>query len=201
MPDAQTPSPPPSSWSAVPPLSINTGPSTPTLARGDLTASSPDSPSVQTPTTPTSSHRRPTARKSISSIRRKPVPLTPDELGHELSHMQSSPNGYAAPPTYPYPCPSSNTASRSHVLLVDPPTYPIDDPFLTPQPSATASRASLPDFDMSVHGNTHGRVSAGTAEDLPTYAVETETEPATLARGLWRVGFVIPLLWIIGMCM
>ena len=185
---------------STPPSSFHTGSNT----------SSPDSPSIQTPTTPTQSYYRPGQRKSINSIRRKPVPLTPDEFGLELSNLQSNPYGHpstpntptpassssAAPPNYPY-AQSIPSYSHSHVLLVDPPMYPHfgEDPFRTPQASATASRATLPDFDMAVHG------ARPSGEDLPTYAIETQTEPETLARGLWRIGFVIPFLWIIGMCM
>lgn len=217
-PDTNTPSTSPHLPSTPPSSFHNTG-----------TTSSPDSPSVQTPTTPTQSYYRQGHghRKSINSIRRKPVPLTPVEFGLELSNLQSNPDGHphtpstptpttgassSAPPYHPY-SQSIPSYSHSHVLLVDPPVYPHfgDDPFRTPQASATTSRASLPDFDMGVHsqgprhghGHGHGARPSGDVEgeDLPTYAIETQTEPATLARGLWRIGFVVPILWIIGMCM
>lgn len=203
--------------SSPPPL-----PSTPpsSFPTADNT-SSPDSPSVQTPTTPTQSYYRHGHRKSINSIRRKPVPLTPDEFGLELSNLQSNPDGHSSTPSTPTPNPTTSSSappyhpysqsvpsySHSHVLLVDPPVYPHfgDDPFRTPQQSATTSRATLPDFDMGIHSHGHGQGSRpsgeGEGEELPTYAIETQTEPATLARGLWRIGFVVPILWIIGMCM
>lgn len=211
---AQTPRnpPPPRPSRSVERLTIytssSTSPSTPPLLPSTGYASaSPESPMVQTPTTPTQAHHRVGNRKSISNIRRKPVPVTSDEFDVELSTLQFSSDGNGVslpstpltptptrPPTYPY---GHATAARSHMLMVDPPLYPADeqDPFRTPHTSAAQSRATLPDFDMTVHG------SRPSGEQLPTYAVETETEPATLARGLWRFGFVIPILWIIGMCM
>ncbi|ORY28033.1 hypothetical protein BCR39DRAFT_446188, partial [Naematelia encephala] len=39
-----------------------------------------------------------------------------------------------------------------------------------------------------------------THEDLPRYTPDTQTEPKTLARGLWRWGWVCPLFWAVGMC-
>lgn len=202
MNNAQTPSTPspPRPSRSVERLTIYTSaaPSTPPLLPSAVIGS-PGTPTVQTPTTPTHSLHRVGNRKSISNIRRKPVPLTSDEFGLELTHIQTNPDGHPStpitptpgsyPPMYPY------SPSPSHVLMVDPPTYPVDDPFRTPTASAMQSRASLPDFNMTVHG------SRPSGEDLPTYAVETQTEPETLARGLWRWGFAIPILWIIGMCM
>ena len=171
----------------------------------DNTTTPTDPLQTPTPTTPTRAHHKSGNRKSIGNVRRKPVPLTQDDLDLELSHIQHSPDGMTTPsdappvsyrpPNYPYQQ-SMHSSTRSHVLLVDPPVYvPADnDPFMTPR-TEYQSRTSLPDMDQAVMG----RSSEG--ESLPTYEVETKTEPATLARGLWRVGWAIPILWIIGMCM
>lgn len=190
-----TPPPPPRPNRSVERLTIYTpdSPSTPPLLPSAYVARSPDSPTVQT----TQSLHRVGNRKSIGNIRRKPVPLTPEDFDLELARIQTNPDGHPSTPVTPTPSsyPPTYPYSPSHVLVVDPPTYPVDDPFRTPTTSAMQSRASLPDFDMTVHG------SRSSGEDLPTYAVETQTEPVTLARGLWRWGFAIPLLWTIGMFM
>lgn len=190
-------------------LTIYTNPSTPSLTPDSTSTpdnvSTPTDP-LRTPTTPTRAHHKTGNRRSIGNVRRKPVPLTQDDFELELSHIQSSPDGPSTPdtsgppvsyrpPTYPYQQ-SIASSTRSRVLLPDPPLYVAedDDPFRTPR-LEYASRTSLPDMDQAVIG----RSSSG--EDLPTYEIETKTEPATLARGLWRVGWAIPILWIIGMCM
>jgi len=190
-------------------LTIYTTSSTPSFTP-DTTPDNRSTPTdpLQTPTTPTiptRAHHKTGNRKSIGNVRRKPVPLTQEDFDLELSHIQSSPDGACTPgssgptsyrpPTYPYQQSLAST-TRSHVLLPDPPLYVAgdEDPFRTPT-MEYASRASLPDMDQAVMGR------SSTGEDLPTYEVETKMEPATLARGLWRVGWVLPLLWIIGMCM
>lgn len=185
-------------------LTIYTTSSTPSFTP-DTTPDNTSTPTdpIQTPTTPTRAHHKTGNRKSIGNVRRKPVPLTQDDFELESSHIQSSPNTPAPsgppvsyhPPTYPYQHSLAST-TRSHVLLPDPPLYVAgdDDPFRTPM-MEYASRTSLPDVDQAVMGR------SSTGEDLPTYEVETKMEPATLARGLWRVGWFLPLLWIFGMCM
>jgi hypothetical protein len=188
-------------------LTIHTSSSTPALTLdSDLDTPSTTDP-LQTPTTPTRAHRNSSNRKSIGNVRRKPVPLTPDDFELELSQLQSSPDGTPPspspatsappisfrPPTYPYQQ-SIASSTRSHVLLPDPPLYVSEDPFQTPRMEYT-SRSNLPDMDQAVMER------SSTGEDLPTYEVETKMEPATLARGLWRVGWILPILWIIGMCM
>ena len=192
-------------------LTIYTNSSTPSFTPDSTPTPTPNSDStpadpLQTPTTPTRAHHKTGNRKSIGNVRRKPVPLTQDDLELELSHIQSSPDSPFTPgtpgppvayrpPTYPYQRSIAST-TRSHVLLPDPPLYVagIDDPFMTP-PIEYTSRTSLPDMDQAVMGRSSMR------EDLPTYEIETKMEPATLARGLWRVGWVLPIFWIIGMCM
>jgi hypothetical protein len=188
-------------------LTIYTNSSTPS-STPDSTPDNISTPTdaLQTPTTPTRAHHKTGNRKSIGNVRRKPVPLTQDDFDLELSQLQSSPDGPSTPgtpgpptayrpPNYPYQN-SLPSTTRSHVLLPDPPLYVAenDDPFRTPR-MEHASRTSLPDMDQAVMGR------SSTGESLPTYEVETKMEPATLARGLWRVGWGIPILWIIGMCM
>jgi hypothetical protein len=187
-------------------LTIYTSSSTPSFTPDSTpdNTSTPTDP-LQTPTTPTRAHHKTGNRKSIGNVRRKPVPLTQDDFDLELSQIQHSPDGFSTPsdappvsfrpPNYPYQQ-SVHSSTRSHVLLVDPPVYVAgdEDPFMTPR-IEHQSRTSLPDMDQAVMGR------SSTGENLPTYEVETKTEPATLARGLWRFGWGIPILWIIGMCM
>lgn len=185
-------------------LTIHTSQSTPSFTPDvspDFSIPSPDP--LRTPTTPTRAHRSSDNRRSIGNIRRKPVPLTADDFELELANIQSSPDSSCGTPivpptsfrpaTYPYQQ-SLASSTRSHVLLADPPLYQNDDPFMTPS-TMHRSTFTLPDMDQGVLGR------SSTGEDLPTYEVETKMEPATLARGLWRYGWAMPLLWIIGMCM
>ncbi|KAL7423078.1 hypothetical protein Q5752_002377 [Cryptotrichosporon argae] len=85
-----------------------------------------------------------------------------------------------------------------YVLAVDPPLHlpspsdPAGAPPYTPPPGQPARTGqSNPTFGVTLERDV--------PEDLPTYAEDCETEPKTLARGLWRWGFAFPLLWFIGM--
>jgi hypothetical protein len=183
-------------------LAIHTSQSTPSFTPDSTPDYSIPSPGPQTPTTPTRTHQRSDNRRSVGNVRRKPVPLTADDFDLELAHIQPSYDGSSGIssgppvfhlPTYPYQQSLAST-TRSHVLLADPPLYQNDDPFRTPS-TMHQSTFTLPDMDQAVMGR------SSTGEDLPTYEVETKMEPSTLARGLWRCGRFMPLLWVIGMCM
>ncbi len=117
---------------------------------------------------------RPESRKSTTSIRRKPVPATTTvPIDSELASITPF-NHDLEPPTYILQSDLPTNQER-------PPTYP--------QPNLR------PAYHLS---DTH---TLAPAESLPRYAEETQTEPKTLARGLWRFGWLCPLLWAIGMCM
>ena len=87
----------------------------------------------------------------------------------------------------------SELNSRSPTHFLDSPACPLAThrpPEPTPPSYSAAEVVRPPDFV--------GRTSN---EALPRYAEEAQTEPKTLARGLWRWGWVCPLLWAIGMTM
>lgn len=78
---------------------------------------------------------------------------------------------------------SSDQVLRESQIDTLPPAYP------------DATYQSQPEIDMPLH------IPYSRFENLPVYAAEPETEPQTLARGLWLWGWGFPVLWIIGMCM
>jgi hypothetical protein len=200
----QTPSFAPSSWNS--PVTD----STPTTPR---TPGTPTHPDVARPLL--------NNRRSASSVRRKPVPVSiGDELDRsELAEMQGGQSPWEAVSTrspFDERRKSVSTLSIStlstpaslrsepprYVLAVDVPlpTSPAQYPTSTPLPSYTlpsASSATLVPSQFDIDTS----FGARSAEDLPGYAVKTETEPKTLAKALWKWGFLFPLLWLIGMCM
>lgn len=167
-------------------------PSTPTfdspppLQSTPSTAASSRSEGPVTPSTPTRTHQaKPSisSRKSSSSVRRKPVPINVDDIELEL---------------YTLPNPSSAWSSRRSNEAQTPreaPTYtlPVDPPCYL------SSSSYPPSHSFEIDTGVHDIVVS--VEELPRYAAEGETEPKTLAKGLWRWGWLCPLLWAIGMCM
>ncbi|WVF67757.1 hypothetical protein IAT40_002517 [Kwoniella sp. CBS 6097] len=225
-------------------------PSTPSPSSSS-SSSNDDTPHEVEPTAPstpkTSTRPRIVNRKSTASIRRKPVPLTPEDLALELSgngevvydeplpitpsisrpitpraplcaatgNVADSSSSSSEPPRYVLPVdpplPSTSRVPLSpeqYNTSIDfsasrPPSY-AGDHVPHPSPSYAAQPSQGPFVDLS---GGLGASSAGPSalqsnmmEDLPSYAKETETEPKTLARALWRWGFLCPLLWFIGMC-
>ncbi|WWC65287.1 uncharacterized protein I303_107904 [Kwoniella dejecticola CBS 10117] len=157
------------------------------------------------PVTPSTPSRPKLAnRKSTSSIKRKPVSSTPEDLSLELQTMPAS-----------RPSRSIDGVSADHAN--EPPRYilPVD----LPQREQAVAGPSTPSIDFSAsrppsYANDHTPVfdlTAGlgasgssytlpTSDELPCYAEETQTEPKTLARALWKWGWCCPLLWFLGMC-
>ncbi|WWC98277.1 hypothetical protein V866_005168 [Kwoniella sp. B9012] len=199
----------------------------------------------QTPKTPTRPTSRPKLanRKSTSSIKRKPVPSTPEDLSLslELSELPSSksfdsplttttrssrdeqPPRYILPVDLPLPIAESiqnqpeagpsSSSSPSEDEQIDfsasrPPSY-VNDYHHAPQPIITASTSRNQQtsheelyFDPTagLGGHQSTTFTLQSSDELPCYAEETQTEPKTLARALWKWGWICPLLWIIGMC-
>ncbi|WVQ86103.1 hypothetical protein IAT38_008271 [Cryptococcus sp. DSM 104549] len=173
----------------------------------------PSTPQTPTPAYPTT-QQRVANRKSTASIRRKPVPLCSEDLNLELANLQNgTPSGSAS--GLPSPVPASpytprTPASGSSLTLVpttsrsEPPRYvlPVDPPAASPPSSPTRPPSyggSRPEYTYGVEAGL-GSGAPSLMEDLPTYAEETQTEPKTLAKALWKWGFLCPLLWLIGMC-
>ncbi|TYJ55217.1 hypothetical protein B9479_004047 [Cryptococcus floricola] len=131
-------------------------------------------------------------RTSTASIKRKPVPVTPTspEFALELSNLSGgTPSGSA--PSTPQP--------PVYILSVDPtPTAPSPESPETPtQPPAYSgnARPQYP-YDLSLGSPSDVELMS---ESLPTYEEESTMEPKTLAKTLWKYGFICPLLWLIGM--
>jgi hypothetical protein len=82
-----------------------------------------------------------------------------------------------------------------YILAVDQPATPSSLPPPEYPTSYASSSQHLYEVD-SRNQSTHSAI-----EDLPRYAEEEETEPKTLARSLWKWGWLCPLLWAVGMCM
>ncbi|WVQ95323.1 hypothetical protein IAU59_002419 [Kwoniella sp. CBS 9459] len=209
-----------------------------------------DAPHEAEPTTPstpkTPTRARIANRKSTASIRRKPVPLTAEDLTLELGgavHDEPLPvtPSVSRPITPGVPLSAAehdSSLALSSSFSAEPPRYilPVDPPFAStsrvppsqerydtsidfsasrppsyagdhdarPSPSYAGRPSQDPFADLSggLGGNLAGASTsqAHMMEDLPSYAKETETEPKTLARALWRWGFLCPFLWFIGMC-
>ncbi len=124
-------------------------------------------------------------RKSSVSIRRKPVPLPDDTVHFEPADLQRE----ASRPTDEA---RISTESPTYILPVDPPES-ISEPPSYPYPTSSLGFTHVVDPVTSF--------TSHTTEYLPRYAEETQTEPKTLARGLWRWGWICPLLWLLGMFM
>ncbi|WWC92440.1 uncharacterized protein L201_007398 [Kwoniella dendrophila CBS 6074] len=189
------------------PLSVDTDEIVPPVPTSPFStpSSSSSSSAPQTPETPTATHKKLDNRKSTCSIKRKPVPTTPSDLSLELDSLPTSINGlyqspltstpvsvtpdnepprYILPVDLPIEAATTYQIRESSFTSTQPPSY---DHHHTPQESIDESNQDLSDSTFS------------TSDDLPCYAEETQTEPKTLARALWRWGWLCPLLWIIGM--
>lgn len=151
----------------------------------------------------------------MASVRRKPVPLSfADEIDQidqleqasrtastraEPLSAQNPHNPFDEPAPY---VPQSPLTPRSepspprYILPVDLPVTSQDTPSPPSytHPNASFTRVNNPAYHTDA-------ASICVPEDLPTYAVNAETESKTLARSLWRWGFLLPFLWFIGMCM
>lgn len=188
-------------------------PSTPALSAASTPTSSPSSStpldSGDMPRTPESPLAQQNAHLSPSPLpRRKPLPwgqpahsapLDGEDPFVVSSDDTSTPATirYSLPPTYA-PVSDSTPSAR-------PPT-PARPPAYTPVPAAPPSPETVPPasqyspaIDVGVSSHLAGPAYA--QEQLPGYASECETEPKTLARGLWLWGFLCPLLWLIGIWM
>ncbi|WVQ63593.1 uncharacterized protein L199_001746 [Kwoniella botswanensis] len=214
-----------------------------------LPASSPASSEEnqpQTPKTPTTPTSRPKLanRESTSSIKRKPVPSTPEDLSPsmELAGLPSSksfdsplittirssrdeqPPRYILPVDLPLPIAESiqnhpeagpsSSSSPSEDEQIDfsasrPPSYANDihqaRPIITASTSTSRNHQTSHEelyFDPTagLGGHQSPTFTLQSSDELPCYAEETQTEPKTLARALWKWGWICPLLWIIGMC-
>ncbi|TYJ51155.1 hypothetical protein B9479_008290, partial [Cryptococcus floricola] len=115
---------------------------------------------------------------------------TSPEFALELSNLSERTPSGSAPSTSEPPV---------YTLSVDPtPTAPSPEIPETPtQPPAYSgnARPQYP-YDLSVGSPSDVELMS---ESLPTYEVESTMEPETLAKTLWKYGFVCPLLWVIGM--
>jgi hypothetical protein len=139
----------------------------------------------------------------VASVRRKPVPLS---IADEIDQIDRLDQATAHPAHNPFdePRPAVSQSPLTPRTPPSPPRYilpvdlPLEDQAIPPPPSYTHPNTSF------THVNNPAYHTAGSVcgpEDLPTYAVEAETESKTLARSLWRWGFLLPFLWFIGMCM
>ncbi|OXM76446.1 hypothetical protein C364_05902 [Cryptococcus neoformans Bt63] len=95
---------------------------------------------------------------------------------------------FPRPPCYDFPASSPIAYPRSRIEASEP-TCP---PSYHDQQSAQES----PRYDMSLSSPT---ISPMMSEELPTYSKTSKEEPNTLAKVLWKWGFLCPLLWFIGM--
>ncbi|OXG46160.1 hypothetical protein J010_05888 [Cryptococcus neoformans] len=95
---------------------------------------------------------------------------------------------FPRPPCYDFPASSPIAYPRSRIEASEP-TCP---PSYHDQQSAQES----PRYDMSLSSPT---ISPMMSEELPTYSKTSKEEPNTLAKVLWKWGFLRPLLWFIGM--
>ncbi|OCF78940.1 hypothetical protein I204_00884 [Kwoniella mangroviensis CBS 8886] len=109
--------------------------------------------------------------------------------------------------------PSSSSASQTSQIDFSasrPPSY-ANENHQAPRPIITASIPTSENHQTS-HDELYFDPTAGlgghqsptftlqSSDELSCYAEETQTEPKTLARALWKWGWICPLLWIIGMC-
>lgn len=97
---------------------------------------------------------------------------------------------FPRPPCYDFPVSSPIAYPRFRIEASEP-TCP---PSYHDQQSAQES----PRYDMSLSSPT---ISPMMSEELPTYSKTSKEEPNTLAKVLWKWGFLCPLLWFIGMTM
>ncbi|WRT70832.1 uncharacterized protein IL334_007831 [Kwoniella shivajii] len=199
----------------IPPI-----PSSLITSSSSIKAQNDDEPQIL-PSTPKLSNR-----KSTCSIRRKPVPHS-DELTPEYTSSSSSTSKVTEQSVPSSSTISSIDAEPPRYLLpVDPPVLSStpNAPFPTAGGQDEDHRGDSVDFSASrppsyIHQNNHdihhhaehfdptlglgeGNADRGlrSTDELPRYAEETQTEPKTLARALWKWGFLCPLLWLIGMC-
>nr|XP_031859537.1 uncharacterized protein CI109_004999 [Kwoniella shandongensis]KAA5526609.1 hypothetical protein CI109_004999 [Kwoniella shandongensis] len=198
------PTTPTSHIGSTPPLT----PSSSTISTlGDFTPCShvEDVSSLTPAHTPSAQSQEYDNRRSIISIRRKPVPthdesdaipIIPSSVGIAV---QSEENDDEDPFRSTTSLPDRSTHPPSYIL----PVVPISQPETETQPpSYIPSSAGIPSidpvptlFDISLGESSS---SPTFSEDLPRYAEQTQTEPKTLAKALWKWGFLCPLFWIVG---
>lgn len=173
--------------------------------------------SLRTPSTPSralppsaygdNDETRLSRKKSSTSIRRKPVPHHLDDIDLPTPSLPFSSNGLGSPisragtPGTPV---TPTRAPPTYILPVDPPSYHHEQPRPQNQPLQhhQGLGSTLPPHDAAMTDiDTAVGADIISVEDLPRYAEQKETEPQTLARSLWKWGWLCPLLWAIGMCM
>ncbi|KAK8850665.1 hypothetical protein IAR55_004585 [Kwoniella newhampshirensis] len=203
---------------ATPPLS----PSTTTTTTTTTTIEDDCSPSpsdLDTPASASYPESTKARRQSTITINRKPVPcLSENDLAqaHEViisprlvvnreayldedndpfrTTSSTSPPLRPPPPIYTLP-----RMPSSHHAYILPPSYlpaaptpefdigPVSSPFML---DTVHAYSSSPSGSLGVDMNN--------AEGLPVYAEENQTEPKTLARALWKWGFLCPFFWLVG---
>ncbi|ORX40828.1 hypothetical protein BD324DRAFT_647734 [Kockovaella imperatae] len=140
-----------------------------------------------------------TRSKSRTSIKRKPVPLDPGESVPDLP--LTSPTAESI-----HPRRSTLPTPPLYTLSVDPPpTPPSPSPSYPSYPPPSIGGSSQRDTAFTTDLRQFG-VSAGvspslgqSSEDLPVYSEQRNTETNTLAKELWKWGWLCPLLWGVGM--
>lgn len=205
---------------SIPPLT----PNTPTYSPLHDASSLPLPTTPQTPTPapssfPSRSHdtRRKSTASSISS-RRKPVPLTSDDVALVLLPLGRQDGSRSLDTTNPFvdqhmPSPvvdtpfpgSSNPVSPpQYILAVAAPSTGLYAPAYSPDHDDAASSSLSRQLSITPAYIECGLPTPGNGrsmEQLPVYAEDVQTEPDTLARKCWLWGFLFPVLWIIGMAM
>ncbi|OCF56192.1 hypothetical protein L486_06133 [Kwoniella mangroviensis CBS 10435] len=182
-----------------------------------LPSSSPVSSEESEPQTPKTATTPTTGLPSSKSFDSSLIAIT------RLSREEQPPR-YILPVDVPVPLPvfaqdqpeagpSSSSASQTSQIDFSasrPPSY-ANENHQAPRPIITASIPTSENHQTS-HDELYFDPTAGlgghqsptftlqSSDELPCYAEETQTEPKTLARALWKWGWICPLLWIIGMC-
>lgn len=177
-------------------LPIDTNPPQTPTTPAFLPSTPVSPPGAWSPRTPTSPATQAVAkRKSSASIRRKPVPLEMDDMAlptFQLGTPRTNTSSAPGTPSTPSSVLRTPGAPPTYVLPVNPPSYP----------AGSSTSPYVPRHDAQALGIDTGLgQSRATLEDLPRYTEDMETEPQTLARSLWKWGWLCPLLWAVGMCM
>ncbi|RXK41049.1 hypothetical protein M231_01680 [Tremella mesenterica] len=140
-------------------------------------------------------------KKSTSSIKRKPVPISQEDITLQITSSQGTlpsistsvtknSSNEIPPPIYVLPVDPPRPSHDSNTSL--PPSY-IGAPVETREDEPAERLVEPQVVGMGLNRDM-------SFESLPTYAEENQTESNTLATGLWKYGFFCPLLWIIGTC-
>lgn len=83
-------------------------------------------------------------------------------------------------------------------LAYSPVSIEATEPTCPPSYHNQQSAQEFPRYDMGLFSPIEFPIMT---EDLPTYSKMNTEEPNTLAKVLWKWGFLCPLLWFIGMTM